>query len=304
MSSGPVCKSLLCDVIGLLITTLQLAQFIPQHVEMVVDRSVLGLSPWLLFFNSLYTYLAAVDIMVLNPLPIPSSFSPGALYRAFIAAQPHIQMIGSAVLSATMWFWYLRFFQPDDHAAHFRHQRRRVSECRAAPLIRVLLLPDVSPRVVFATFVAIAVAIATIAVLLVRIAGAHAPSATAFAHMCGISAAPLNALMWAPQIALTAAFGHRGALSPAWVLASFLMDVAYSAYLIVLGLHWSVWINNVPDAILTAALLLLILRFTARDRAQGLDEFGRPRQHWETTPLVSAPAFSQGTTNPDSHAFV
>lgn len=285
-------------------TILQLAQFVPQHVEMVMDRSVLGLSPWLLFFNSLYTYLAAVDIMMLNPLPTPSLYSPLALYRAFIAAQPHIQMIGSAAMSATMWFWYLRFFRPDDHSAHFRHQRRRVSECRAAPLIRVFLLPDVSPRVVFTTFISICVAIATTAVLLVRIAGPHAPAVTAFAHTCGISAAPLNALMWAPQIALTTAFGHRGALSPAWVLASFLMDVAYSAYLIVLGLHWSVWINNVPDAVLSATLLLLILRFNARDRAQGLNEFGCPQQHLETTPLINEPFVSQRNTNFHSNAIV
>lgn len=281
------CTSIACDAIGLVMTTLQLAQFIPQHIEMIIDRSVLGLSPWLLFFNSLYTYLAAMDLVILHPLS--SVVVPGqSLYRGFMAAQPHVQMVGSALLSASMWVWYLWFFKADRHMEETRAQRERVAACRGGSLLSALLLPDVSPRVVFGAFLLTAAGIACAGMLLVGTLGRDAAAVIAFAQACGVAAAPLNALMWGPQIAVTAAFGHRGALSPAWVLASLLMDIAYSAYLIILGLHWSVWVNNVPDAILTASLLMIICRFDSRDRALGLDGFGRLQYHVESAPLVNS----------------
>lgn len=242
-SSVALCKSVWCDSFSVLMSALQLGQFVPQHVEMATDRNVQGVSPWLLFFNSLYTFLAAIDLILTRSLP-----SNLGHYGTFIAAQPHVQMVGSAILSFGMWYWYLRYNKPSPTSSS--------SSSSAWPI--------------FLTLVACLCATGVTAVLL------EGPVATSFAHTCGELAAPLNALMWLPQVLLTLRFHHKGALSTAWVLASFAMDVVYSAYLIALGMHWSVWINNVPDAIFTAALLAIVVRYNAIDRASGRDAFGLP----------------------------
>ena len=192
-------------------------------------------------------------------------------------------MVGSAFLSSAMWFWYLIYYDhdpPHHHDDEENTQLDNVMNTSTATEIetshqhpKVPFLPDNPPTSVFFALISICffVALASFTLSLVYPTGL-----VTFAYTCGILEAPLNAVMWAPQVALTLNYGHRGALSLTWVIASLLMDITYSTYLIVLGMHWSVWINNVPDAIFTTFVCIIILRYASRDRALGLDEFGQP----------------------------
>lgn len=261
-SKGAQCASAICDGVGLLITVLQVGQFVPQHVEMVADRSTAGLSPWLLFFGSLYTYLAFLDIALTDT---SSVFTCGAnAYRCFIGAQPYIQMLLSAVLSSGLWYWFLRFHKPpvSEDEAHL-----------STPGVVHALYDAVSPQAFF-QLNAFLIGLTTVIGIYVVHTG-NTEQVIAFAHGCGNLAAVLNAVMWLPQIVVTAAFGHKGALSLYWVIASVVMDVAYSVYLAFMGLDMSVWLNNVPDGIQTSILLCIILYYNHRDRDLGTDQFGR-----------------------------
>lgn len=257
------CTTLACDSVGLLITILQLGQFIPQHYEMAVDRSVVGVSPWLLFFSSLYTFLAALDIMILGA---GATFTCGdGAYRCFIEGQPLLQMCGSAALSISMWYWYLKYHRESSDITDSEERR----------LLGSFFYGSFTARAFYNAFLVIAGFFSFLALALACSFGWDSPAAVSFAHWCGWLAAILNAVMWAPQIIVTYTFGHKGALSMGWVLASVIMDVAYSVYLATMGMHWSVWVNNVPDGVQTAILLVLLLWFEYRDRKRGVDDYGR-----------------------------
>lgn len=254
--------SIWCDTVGLIITVLQVGQFIPQHVEMVVDQSTAGLSPWLLFFGSLYTYLAFLDIALTDTASV---FTCGAnAYRCFINAQPYIQMLLSAALSSGLWYWYLRY-----HKAPVSDDEAHLSSGGLAHA----LYDALSPHAFFQLNVLLT-AVITATAFSVMYFGDEKHTA-AFAHGCGDVSALLNAVMWLPQIVVTASFGHKGALSIYWVAASIIMDVAYSVYLAFMGLDISVWLNNVPDGIQTSILLGIILYYNQQDRVRGTDQFGR-----------------------------
>lgn len=304
-------------------TFLQLAQFVPQHIEMAVDRCVTGVSPWLLFFNTLYTFLAAIDLLLTSPFHF--SFKPFSIYQSVIDAQPHVQMIGSFLLSFGMWFWFLRFYKPpqpkhlsdtettysaiqDPHTTSssfshsysplgvneatslFENEQRaldvhnRQSElaepsgelCNAlAPSLHMkeeVTESKVEPVHVFYGMMLIMVCVVIVSVCL---RWTSSESIALFAYTCGVLSVVLNTMMWIPQVRLTLTYGHRGALSLQWVVASFVMDVIYSTYLAAMHIHWSVWANNVPDAIFTATLAILMAFFDWVDRTHGRDGFGR-----------------------------
>lgn len=262
MNQATLCTSLACDAMGLLITALQLGQFIPQHYEMAVDKSVVGVSPWLLFFSSLYTYLAALDTIILDA---GGAFKcQDSSYRCFMRDQPMIQMIGSAILSITMWYWYLKY----------HHESEDVVDDDERKLLGSFFYGTISARAFLNFFLASASAFTAVAFLLVAFFGVRGQATVEFAHLCGVLSAVLNALMWIPQIIVTYTFGHKGALSLGWVFASVVMDVAYSLYLAIMGVHWTVWANNVPDGIQTGLLLVMLLRFEYRDRRRGVDDYG------------------------------
>lgn len=251
------CTSIGCDVTALVVTILTLGQFVPQHVQMATDQSVEGVSPWLLFFNSLYTYLAVVDLVLQHPIRYDG---PG-LYRYFIFLQPYIQMIGSALLSAAMWGWYLHFAQT-------HHMGNEAIEDMRLPPSEKRVLQKVAPKMkavsVFWLFLLLCVGVSVIAAML-SMAGMTL-LAKRFGYVCGIVAAVVNMFMWLPQIMMTAASGEKGSLSTQWVTATLIMDVTYAIYLAVLRFHWTVWLNNIPDAVLSGILLGMIIRFDYRDK--------------------------------------
>ncbi|CAN8071679.1 unnamed protein product [Agarophyton chilense] len=247
----------LYDVASLAITVLQLGQFLPQHYEMAHKKSAVGVSPWLLFFNSLYTYLVALELLLLDNLAC--KVSP---YRCFMNSQPLIQMIGSAFLCASMWYWFLKYHNVDhDHDGY-----------KPPPH----LTPQIHPHLFFNAFVVLATAFTAVGFSLLHIFGRASPALIAYAQWCGLISAALNAIMWIPQIYVTASYGHKGDVSVWWVLSSVLMDVVYSIYLALMGEHWTVWANNVPDAIQTSILLVLILRLEYLDDVAGVDDYGNP----------------------------
>lgn len=254
------------DFAELLITVLQVGQFVPQHVEMFQERSTAGLSPWLIFFGSMYTVLAFVDV-ALSSVATPCD---GA-FRCFIATQPYIQMLLSAALSSALWYWYLRF---DADIPVSAAEADLESSSFANTFYRKL------PAVHFFRANVVLVAGVALAAALVARSGDE-ERVTHFAHACGIASAGLNAVMWMPQIIVTAAFGHKGALSLYWVIASVVMDVVYSVYLAVLGYDVSVWLNNVPDAIQTSILFCIIMYVERKAAAGGSDEFGRRKSMME-----------------------
>jgi uncharacterized protein with PQ loop repeat len=228
------CASWACDTVGLGISFLQIGQFVPQHLEMRTDKSTAGLSPWLIFFGSVYTYLAFLDIALTDSV---NYFTCGAgAYRCFIYSQPFYQMLLSSALSSGLWYWYLLYHRSpssiDDEAnitaGRFGHA----------------LYDAIPPSAYFTANVVICVLVTARGISLARAGDQDA--VTAFAHACGHVAALLNAVMWIPQIFTTLAYGHRGALSVLWVLASIVMDVLYSIYLAYMGLDFSVWANNIP----------------------------------------------------------
>lgn len=260
----------------------------PQYTE----KSTVGISAWLLFFGGLYTWLAALDIVLTGG---PSAFTCGSSpYRCFVASQPLLQMVGSALLSLGMWYWYLLYQPPrsgsvmdvtDDDvegdtygygaagsrgdgfvdgnggaALAMNETSPNWSDFDGALCFRVLLL-----------LMSLSVGAAAAIVHLGTPADVEA-----FAHGCGYVAGVLNAVMWLPQIVSTWGYKHKGALSLYWVLASVVCDVVYTTYLIFMGLDISVWINNVPDGLQTALLFCLVSYFSWRDRAAGLDDFGHP----------------------------
>lgn len=262
MAESEQCATLACDAVGLLITVLQLGQFLPQHYEMAVDRSVVGVSPWLLFFSSLYTYLAALDIILIGA---GDAFTCGeGAYRCFIDDQPLLQMSGSAALSIGMWYWFLKY----------HHESADVIDSEERKLLGSFFYGAMSARAFFNAFLGCASAFTILAAMLSFVFGSESEIVASFAHFCGVLSAFLNALMWIPQIIVTYGFGHKGALSMGWVLASVIMDIAYSVYLATMGMHWSVWANNVPDGIQTGILLVILLWFEYRDRQRGVDDYG------------------------------
>lgn len=257
------CATLACDAVGLVITTLQLAQFLPQLYEMHRDKSSVGISPWLLFFSGLYTFLAAVDTVLLGA---GDAFTCGeGAYRCFIESQPLFQMIGSAALSASMWYFYLRYSHDFDDSPTSNAE---------SSLQHSLLYGRVDGRVFFRLFLALSTFSAAVALFLVLAFGQGSAAVESYAHFCGLAAAVLNAVMWMPQIVVTYTFRHKGALSIGWVVSSIVMDVAYSIYLAKMGLHFSVWINNVPDGLQTSVLLVMVLHYEYQDDQRGLDDYG------------------------------
>lgn len=263
MTSGGECTTPLCDAFGLLITLLQLGQFIPQHVEMWADKSAVGVSPWLLFFGSLYTHLAALDISMTSG--VDAFTCQAGAWRCFMDAQPLIQMIGSSLLSTGMWVWYLRY-------AHSSPASMDPAELALRENVFYALF---SARDFFLAFASLAVVTTAWACAIVGKFGPAGDVTRSFAYGCGFLSAGLNSVMWLPQICVTWAYGHKGAVSVGWVVASIVMDVVYSLYLAALGVDFSVWANNVGDFVQTGVLLTLILYFEYRDSAQGLDAFGQ-----------------------------
>jgi hypothetical protein len=263
--SSTECTSLICDIAGLTITVLQVGQVIPQHLEMYADKSTAGVSPWLLCFGSLYSYLAFVDVALSGE----SDFACGAgPYRCFMSAQPFIQMLLSAVLTFALWFWFLRYFveseiDPGDELGGSSYAS-----------LGHTCYNLVSPRVFFRLTILFA-SFVTLLACVVNFVGSP-ETVLAFAHGCGQLSAVLNGVMWIPQIILTAVYGHRGALSIQWVIACIVMDVVYSIYLAEMGLDISVWLNNIPDGVQTSVLLAILIYYERRDFALGLDDFGHP----------------------------
>lgn len=259
----------------------------PQYRE----KSTVGVSAWLLFFGGLYTWLAALDIVLTGG---SNAFTCGSSpYRCFVANQPLLQMVGSALLSLGMWYWYLLYQSPrgdsavdvatddvegntydygaagDSDTAVVNGGGVPAAADEASPTwsdfdgtscFRVLLL---------------LMGLSVVATIAVVCFGTPA-DVVAFAHGCGYVAGVVNAVMWLPQIASTWRYKHKGALSLYWVLASVVSDFVYTTYLIFMGLDLSVWVNNVPDGVQTAVLFCLITYFSWRDRAAGLDDFGHP----------------------------
>lgn len=276
MSDASSCSSPMCDAVGLLITVLQLGQFLPQHFEMASEKTTVGVSAWLLFFGGLYSYLAAVDIMISSHQLFVCQ---GSAYRCFIDSQPLVQMIGSALLSATMWYWYLKYAHTEDDEELDEDELLLEQNPFYAPF---------SGRKFFTLFIAISVLVAIAAGWVVSIHGVDSEEAKSFAQTCGLSSALLNAIMWLPQIYVTWTFKHKGALAIGWVLSSIVMDVVYSTYLSILGVNFSVWANNIPDAVQTSLLLAMVLYFEHEDSLAGRDNFGHVVLYGEDTqPLVS-----------------
>lgn len=256
-------------------TALQLGQFIPQHLEMALEKSVVGVSPWLLFFGAMYSHLVALDIMISSNKLF---YCSGSWYRCFISGQPLLQIIGSAVLSSTMWYWYLKY-------AHDEEDEEMDEDERA--LADNIFYGRISGRAFFYLFVAIAVITSVGAARIVVLHGADSEKARAFAQTCGLTSAALNAVMWLPQIYVTWMYRHKGALAIGWVFSSIAMDVIYSVYLAALGFNFSVWANNIPDGIQTSLLLGMVLYFEYEDRKAGQDNFGHPLEYYEgEQPLI------------------
>lgn len=264
--------SLLFDLAGIVITVLQVGQYVPQHIEMAQDRSTAGLSPWLIFFGSLYTYIAFLDLALTDTAPMVVCSS--GVYRCFIDAQPFIQMFLSALLSSGLWYWFILFYKAPE--AGIANDEGHITSNHIAHFF----YDSLPPRIFFQLNVAAIVSVTTGA-LVVAQQGSKERIAT-YAHVCGHTAALLNAVMWLPQIITTLAYGHKGALSFYWVVASVVMDIVYSIYLAALGFDMSVWINNVPDAIQTSILFGLIVFYERRDRERGTDDFGRRLSMMET----------------------
>jgi hypothetical protein len=277
------CTSPLCDVVGIVITLLQVGQVIPQHFEMIADKTTAGLSPWLLFFGSLYSYLAFIDAVMSGA----SDFACGAgPYRCFMSAQPFIQMLLTAVLTFGLWFWFLRYYDNSEEVSELVTSGRSRISCLGHTCDN-LLSPQMFFQLTlfcagFATFVAFAISFTGSPEMVVS-----------FAHVCGNLAAALNAVMWLPQILLTATYGHRGALSIHWVIATIIMDVVYSVYLAEMGLDISVWLNNIPDGVQTTVLLGILIYYERRDIDLGLDDFGHPL----ATDLVSTDSHAENVTS-------
>lgn len=279
MGTSTPCTALVCDAFGLLITLLQLGQFVPQHLEMATDKSVVGVSPWLLFFGSLYSHLAALDIAMTSG--VDALTCRAGTWRCFIESQPLLQMVGSALLCATMWYWFLKY-----------HHDSPLSMDAAELALRSNVFYSLfSARHFFYIFVSLAGVTTVWAATIVFVFGPASEVTRAFAYACGFLSAGLNAVMWLPQICVTYAYRHKGAVSVGWVLASIVMDVVYSVYLAGLGVDFSVWANNVGDFLQTSVLLALILYFEWRDDAQGLDAFGHAdrgrAEGGEGVPLLS-----------------
>ena len=259
---APVCTSLVCDVIGLVITVLQLGQLIPQHLECAEQKSVVGLSPWLLLFGGLYTYLAALDIMISSSeLWVCTAGS----YRCFIDAQPLIQMIGSAVLSIALWYWYLKYAHAEGDEDIDEEERALASNFFYASTFGPLF---------FNAFLLIAILSSFIAIWVVVVYGVDSETAAYFAQTCGFTSTVLNGVMWLPQIYVTWSYKHKGALALGWVFASIVMDVVYSAYLDWLGVNFSVWANNITDGIQTTILFFIVVYFEYVDSREGRDSYG------------------------------
>ncbi len=264
MTKDADCTSLACDGFGLLITLLQLGQFIPQHLEMATDRSVVGVSPWLLFFGGLYSHLAALDIVMTAGTDLLAC--DGSAYRCFMRGQPMLQMVGSAFLCGTMWYWFLKY----------HHDSVESMDESELELRSNFFYSFFSARHFFYLFVFLATLSSLWGAFFVVYFGSNSSFSRHFAHACGLLSAVLNAVMWIPQICVTFIYGHKGALSIGWVFASVVMDVVYSVYLALgVGVDFSVWANNVPDGIFCSLLLCMILRFSYNDEVRGLDDFGK-----------------------------
>lgn len=248
-----------CDAVSILMTFAQLGQFLPQHWEMMSEKSAVGVSPYLLFFNTLYAYLAALDIFLLDA---PARFSCSqSLYRCFIEDQPLIQMAGSAILCAGMWYWFLKYHHTTEQAD--AEERKLFENIFYSPSAAAFL-----KALIMASAISTAIAAA-----LVFAYGFASPQVQSYAYFCGFLSAGLNAIMWIPQIFVTAAYGHKGALSINWVFLSIFMDITYSLYLASKGQHWTVWANNVPDGVQTFVLLLILLKIEYSERRRRRQDY-------------------------------
>lgn len=189
-------------------------------------------------------------------------------------------MCGSAVLSIGMWYWYLKYA---------REPHNIVDSDESKLLGSFFYGPDAA-RTYFDAFLGCAASFTVVAAVLRVWEGSEGMLLINFAHSCGVIAAVLNAFMWVPQIIVTYSFGHKGALSLGWVFLSVVMDVAYSVYLAFMGMHWTVWVNNVPDGLQTGVLLIMLLRFEYRDRRRGMDDYGQITVFSDEEELVQYPS--------------
>lgn len=259
------CKSWACNLITLLMTVLQIGQIVPQHIEMYLERSVKGVSVWLIFIGGLYTHLATLDIMISsNEL----FFCAGKTnWHCFLDSQPLIQMIGSSLFSGTLWYWYLKFSK---HETDYEEILTKEEQSKRLDGIN----SHSSAQFLFSVFLIFASISSMAEIVFLFYYGPNNDISLSFAYFCGISSAALNSIMWLPQIYETWSYKHRGALAVEWVFASIVMDVVYSVYLANLGVNFSVWANNIPDGIQTFVLLGLVLHFDNEDAKNNMDNFG------------------------------
>mmetsp|Transcript_7313 Transcript_7313/g.15634 ORF Transcript_7313/g.15634 Transcript_7313/m.15634 type:complete len:341 (-) Transcript_7313:945-1967(-) len=301
VAGGDACGTLLCDITGITITILQLGQVIPQHYEMWADQSTVGVSAFLLLFGSLYTYLAFLDTIITDTIFLQCH--DGA-YRCFLTLQPFIQMAGSALLTIGLWYWYLKFHRaPAAEAEDFPDADQELAD-DAARLEGNWLYDGFgethSGWRFFWVFVALSVVSTGILVVSVVAFGATAGVSQQIAESYGLLSAALNAVMWLPQIYTTYTFGHRGALSKEWVFFSVVMDVVYSVYLALMGLHFSVWANNIPDGVQTAVLLAMIIVYDRRDAEHHAQQL-QQHQHAPPSPKLTSPSRSPLLLNSIDH---
>ncbi|CDF39573.1 unnamed protein product [Chondrus crispus] len=176
-----------------------------------------------------------------------------------------------------MWYWFLKYHVESEDIVDSEERK----------LVGSFFYGTLSARMFFNAFLVSAGVFTVAAGVLLMGFGVNSETVASYAHLCGLLAALFNALMWIPQILVTYAFGHKGALSMGWVLASVIMDVAYSIYLSAMGMHWSVWANNIPDGIQTGILLVMLIWFEYRDRQRGLDDFGHHLENRANEPVLA-----------------
>lgn len=240
-------ESAMIDLVGIIVTVLQLGQFLPQHWEMYVEKSVEGISPWLLFFGALYTHFSALSMIITDGAPV--FFCKNTSYRCLMDGLPMVQILGSALLSSTMWYWFLKY----------EHTAEDSSDTLGMPFA-----DNFSGRQFYKLFVATAISSTFIMVVLLYTVGPSGGVTLHFADASGLFSAALNFVMWIPQIAVTWSRQSKGALSALWVLMSLVMDVLASVYLNYMGVPIAVYANNIADGVQTSILLLILLRIEAK----------------------------------------
>mmetsp|Transcript_6461 Transcript_6461/g.11512 ORF Transcript_6461/g.11512 Transcript_6461/m.11512 type:complete len:314 (+) Transcript_6461:7883-8824(+) len=275
------CTTALCDIVGLVMTVLQLGQVLPQHYEMWAEKSTVGVSAFLLLFGSLYTYLAALDVVLTG-----SSFLQcnDGFYRCVIDIQPWFQMVFSAVFTITLWYWYLKY-----HKAP--HDEIDLTQSQVVRLEGTWVYDGGESHSgwrFFWSFLIISAVFTIVGAFIYLTFGENSQLNQNFSHLCGLLSAVLNGVMWLPQIYTTYKFQRKGALSKEWVLFSVIMDVVYSVYLAAMGLDFSVWANNIPDGVQTMVLFVMILVFERREYLETLESSSVS----SNTPLVEEDFFN------------